>query len=134
MTLTATDWEAVVAEAMQREEWALADQARLRWASCLHRQGRCDDAMAVLRQAWDGICVGGRIGVVMAAMLCIRLLRRCDRENEAGELWLAVQDCASTAMRRTALNLLLSPESSELHEIGDRTHGRICAHRRQAGT
>lgn len=129
----AAGWEAAVVEAMERQEWARADHVRLYWASCLHRQGCCDDAVTVLRRAWDLDCIGEREGVVVAAMLCIRLLRRCRREDEAGALWVSIQSETASRMRGRALGLLLSPTNRELHEIGDRSHGRICAYRRRAG-
>ncbi|GAA1617538.1 hypothetical protein [Actinoplanes couchii] len=130
---TAMMLEAVVVEALERREWARADQARLRWASCLHRQGRCDDAVQVLQQGWDAAGIGERDGLVVAAMLGIRLLRRCQREDEAGALWVAIQAGTTRRMRGRALHHLLSPANSELHEIGDRTHGRVCAYRHRAG-
>ncbi|MEU4424838.1 hypothetical protein AB0F81_29820 [Actinoplanes sp. NPDC024001] len=131
MAQAAAAWEVAVRGAEQRHQWAQADRARLRWALCLHRLGRCDDAVEVLGRAWDGASIGRRGGRVVAAIMCIRLLRWCGRQDEAGVLWSVMQTSTTSAMRRWALNELLSPANSDLNKAGPRRHGEVCTYRRR---
>lgn len=132
MAKAAAAWEVAVLGAEQRQQWVRADRARLHWALCLHGLGRCDDAVAVLQQAWAGTSIGRRTGLVAAAILSLRLLGWCGRQDEAGVLWSAMEISTTPSMRRRALNELLSHANSGLNEeVGARTHGKVCGYRRR---
>ncbi|MEV0899637.1 hypothetical protein [Actinoplanes sp. NPDC049802] len=122
----AAAWQVAVIGAEQRQQWLLADKARLYWAQCLHSLGCCDEAIAVLRRARGGI------GIVVAQILCLRLLRRCGRHDDAAAMWSLMEISTTQVLRRGALNELLSPANSVLNEVDARTHGLVCAYRHDA--
>jgi thioredoxin-like negative regulator of GroEL len=124
-------WEAAARKAEQQQRWTQADQARLRWALCLHNLGRCEQAVTVLRQAPDAASVGRRDGFVVAMILCMRLLKRCRRQDQAGAVWSAMERTTTSAVRRWALIELLSPANHDLNNAGARGHGAVCVYRRR---
>ncbi|GGN99256.1 hypothetical protein GCM10010112_92910 [Actinoplanes lobatus] len=123
----AAAWEVAVLGAEQRQQRDLANWARLYWAQCLHSLGSCGDAVAVLRRAG-----GGQHGdVVVAQILCLRLLGRCGRQDDAAALWSAMEMSTTPTLRRQALNDLRSPANRVLNKADARTHEMVCAYRRR---
>ncbi|GAA1650396.1 hypothetical protein [Actinoplanes couchii] len=115
-------WENVMLGAESRREWVRADRARLFWAWCLHRQGRCDDAVMALLAIGDS----GRAGAVTAQILCLRLMGWCSRHDEAAAVWIRLDTGTTPLMRWSALNDLLHPANRALNDFAGRTHGKVC--------
>ncbi|GAA1636862.1 hypothetical protein [Actinoplanes couchii] len=122
----AVAWENATHDAEQRYQWARADEARLHWGLCLHRLGRCDDAVTVLLQTRDD---SEHSSAVAAQILCLRLLGWCGRHDDAAALWITLETGTTPTVRGSALNVLLHPRNSTLNDIDDRGHDQVCAYR-----
>lgn len=125
----AAAWEVAVIGADQRRQLVQADNARLHWAWCLHRLGCCDDAVTVLRQVRGGPEADGGAAVVVAQILCLRMLVWCGRQEDAAALWSAIESHTTPAVRRSAMHELRKPANSSLNGLAARTHVPVCTYR-----
>ncbi|MEV0897922.1 hypothetical protein [Actinoplanes sp. NPDC049802] len=120
--LESAAWETAVLAAERQQQWVQA----ARWASCLHRLGRCEEAVTVLRQTPAATTTSQAV----AAILCIRLLKQCGCEERAGAVWSTLETTTTPVIRRQALGELLNPANNELNQTGTGDHGTVCGYHR----
>jgi hypothetical protein len=121
----------VVLGAEQRHQWRQANDARLAWASCLHRCGYCDEAELVLRQVWDLRSAGRPRGSLASGTACLRMMRMCGRRDEAAALWASVDGVSTPAEKGLALDQFLRGASEVFREAEAAGRGTVCAYRDQ---
>ncbi|WP_282765722.1 hypothetical protein [Actinoplanes sandaracinus] len=126
----AAAWEVAVLAHERRKQWDEAGEARIEWATCLHRSGSCDEAVAVLRQAWDLPKFGTNYRSPRVPIECISLLLLCGRRDEATALWSEAEARKPTPLAMSwALEMLHADEASGTRARDARAHRQVCAHR-----
>jgi hypothetical protein len=122
----AAAWEVVALGAEQRHRWQEANDVRLRWAGCLHRIGYCDDAVLVLRQAWDWRRAGRPRGPLTVATSCVDFLKLCGRRDEATAMLSTMDSVSTSGEKRQALDFFLTYADDGRAGF----HSRVCAYHR----